>query len=395
MKNKTLIFLSVVMLVNALAYGTIIPLMYPYAKTFGLTPIGLSLLIASFSLFQFVFTPIIGRLSDVYGRRPLLLLSILGTGISLIMFATAQTIWQLFFARIIDGITGGNMSVAQAVIADTVKGPERAKAFGMLGASFGFGFLIGPAMGGFLSQYGLAVPFFFSAGLAFCASVFGFFFLKESLPLSERKVHTKESLLNFKDMFHALYMPVIGMIFVISFIVSTAGNAFVIGAQSITNDMFHLTPQSIGVYFTIIGLLSVMLQGFGVGKLLKYVTSKPTVVFYSLLFSSMFMSALFFGRSIQPHFLTTIFYLIAAAPLMPVLSGLLSESASQVDQGEILGINQSYASLGQVVGPLLAGTIVANSIPGVFLLSASLLFLGFILTGVTFKWRFALKALKK
>ena len=177
MKNKTLIFLSILMLVNALAYGVIIPLLYPYAKTFGMTPLGLSLLFASFSLFQFLFTPIIGRLSDVYGRRPLLLFSILGTGLSLVMFGMSQSIWQLFVARIIDGITGGNMSVAQAVIADSIKGPERAKAFGMLGASFGFGFLVGPAIGGFLSQYSLSAPFFFSAGLAVISTIFVYFFL--------------------------------------------------------------------------------------------------------------------------------------------------------------------------------------------------------------------------
>lgn len=395
MKNKTLIFLSVVMLINALAYGTIIPLLYPYAKTFGLTPVGLSLLLASFSLFQFIFTPIIGRLSDVYGRRPLLLLSILGTGLSLIMFATAHSIWQLFVARIIDGITGGNMSVAQAVIADSVKGPDRAKAFGLLGASFGFGFLAGPALGGILSQYGLATPFFFAAALAICASIFGYFFLKESLPLSERKVHTKESLLNFKEMIHALSLPVIGMIFIINLVVSTAGNAFILGAQSITNDIFHLSTRNIGIYFTLIGLVSVIMQGFGVGKLLKYVTHKPAIVFYSLFSASITMGALFFARSIEPHSVITVLYLILAAPLMPVLSGLLSENTPQKDQGEILGINQSYISLGQIVGPLLAGAVLEFTIPGVFLLSSVLFVIGMLLTGKTFNWQFARTAVKK
>ncbi|MBP7768483.1 MFS transporter [Candidatus Woesebacteria bacterium] len=389
MKNKTLIFLSILMLVNALAYGVIIPLLYPYAKTFGMTPLGLSLLFASFSLFQFLFTPIIGRLSDVYGRRPLLLFSILGTGLSLVMFGMAQTIWQLFVARIIDGITGGNMSVAQAVIADSIKGPERAKAFGMLGASFGFGFLVGPAIGGFLSQYSLSAPFFFSAGLAVIATIFGYFFLEESLPLSERKVHSRESLLNFKDMFHALSLPVIGALFILNFITSTAGNAFIIGAQSITNDFFRLSSRDLGIYFTAIGVVSIVMQGFGVTKLLKRFTDKPTVVFYSLALSAFIMAGLFFARTMTTHFVTVILYLIAVAPLMPLLSGLLSEKAPQADQGEILGINQSYMSLGQIVGPLLAGVVASVSVPSVFLLSSSLFVVGLIVTGVAFNWQFA------
>ncbi len=395
MKNKTLIFLSILMLVNALAYGVIIPLLYPYAKTFGLSRGGLSLLFASFSLFQFIFTPIIGRLSDVYGRRPLLIFSILGTGISLIMFALAQTIWQLFVARIIDGITGGNMSVAQAVIADTVKGPERAKAFGLLGASFGFGFLIGPAIGGLLSQYSLALPFFFSAGLAIFASIFGYFFLEESLPLSQRKVHTRESLFNFKEMLHALYMPIVGILFVINFVISTAGNAFIIGAQSITNDLFHLSSRDLGLYFTVIGIVSIIMQGFGVGKLLKFFPNKPKVVFYSTLAGAISMAALFWARTFGTHMITSILYLIVVAPLMPLLSGLLSENAPQEDQGEILGINQSYMSLGQILGPLMAGAVSEVTIPGVFLLSSSLFVVSLVLTGVAFNWTFAGNAQKR
>lgn len=383
------------MLVNALAYGVIIPLLYPYAKHFGLTPGGLSLLFASFSLFQFIFTPIIGRLSDVYGRRPLLLFSILGTGLSLIMFALAQSVWQLFVARIIDGITGGNMSVAQAVIADKVTGPERAKAFGLLGASFGFGFLAGPAIGGLLSQYSLTAPFFFSAALAIAASIFGYFFLEESLPLSERKVHTKESLLNFKEMIHALYMPVIGLLFIINFVVSTAGNAFIIGAQSITNDLFALSSRDLGIYFTIIGVVSIIMQGFGVGKVLGIFPQKPKVVFYSLVLASISMAGLFWARTMSSHVVVTILYLISVSPLMPLLSGLLSENAKQEDQGEILGINQSYMSLGQIAGPLLAGLVAEKSIPGVFILSSGLFVIGLVLTGYTFNWQFAGTGTKK
>lgn len=147
------------MLVNALSYGTIIPLMYPYSARFGINALGLSLLFACFSLAQLIATPIIGRLSDKYGRKPLLLLCLGGTGLSLALFASAQNVAMLFVARILDGITGGNNSVAQAAIADSSTGKDRAQAFGLLGASYGFGFLLEPALGGVLSEISLSTPF--------------------------------------------------------------------------------------------------------------------------------------------------------------------------------------------------------------------------------------------
>jgi multidrug resistance protein len=366
------------MLVNALAYGTIIPLLYPFAERFGIGPVGLSLLFASFSLFQFIATPIMGRLSDQYGRRPLLIISLFGTGVSLIMFGLAQTVWQLFLARIIDGITGGNISVAQAVIADTTKGPERAKAFGMLGASFGFGFLLGPAIGGFLSsQFGLSAPFIFAGVLGILASILGYFFLQESLPKEVRVHERKEPLFNLKEMFTTLRKPVVGMLIMVTLFVSLAFNAFILGSQSMTNDVLHLTTLQIGLYFSGTGLLSILMQAVGVSFLVKTLKSKPTVVIYSLFAAATFGMILFFAHSIYPFVLLSFMYFISNAPLMPLLSGLLSESVHPDEQGVVLGINQSYVSLGQIVGPLLAGAVIKFSDSGVYVVSGILLFIGF------------------
>lgn len=376
--NKTLVFLVVLMLVNALAYGTIIPLLYPYAERFGIGPVGMSLLFASFSLFQFIATPIMGRLSDQYGRRPLLIISLFGTGVSLIMFGLAQTVWQLFLARIIDGITGGNISVAQAVIADTTKGPERAKAFGMLGASFGFGFLLGPAIGGFLSsQFGLSAPFIFSGILGIVASIIGFFFLQESLPKAVRVHERKEPLFNIGEMVTTLGKPVVGMLILVTLFVSLAFNAFILGSQSITNDVLKLTPLQIGFYFSGTGLLSIIMQAAGVAFLVKVLKTKPKVVITSLMAAGVFAVVLFFAHSIVPFVLISFLFFVSSAPLMPLLSGLLSESVHPDEQGVVLGINQSYVSLGQIVGPLLAGAVIRYSHSAVYLVTGVLFFIGF------------------
>src|SRR5258708_2905865 len=181
-KNKTLMILMFIMLINALAYGTIIPLLYPYSQRFGIGPAGLGILFASFSLAQFLATPVLGRLSDKYGRKPILLICLLGTSVSLALFASATSIPMLFFARIIDGVTGGNISVAQAVIADSTSGEERAKSFAMLGASFGVGFTFGPALGGLVGSFGLAAPFWLASVLALAGTFLVFIILIQTFP---------------------------------------------------------------------------------------------------------------------------------------------------------------------------------------------------------------------
>ena len=367
------------MLVNALAYGTIIPLLYPFAERFGLGPVGLSLLFASFSLFQFIATPILGRLSDQYGRRPLLIISLFGTGVSLIMFGLAQTVWQLFLARIIDGITGGNISVAQAVIADTTKGPERAKAFGLIGASFGFGFLLGPAIGGFLSTYSLSAPFIFAGVLGIVASILGYFFLEESLPKNIAKKESKEPIFNFPEMIRTLGKPVVGMFIWLSLFVSLAFNAFILGAQTFTNDVLNLSTFQIGLFFTVTGLIGIIMQAGGVGYFLKILKSKQKLVKISMILAAVFSMLLFFAGSFGPYVALSFIFFAANAPLMPLLSGLLSESVSADEQGVVLGINQSYVSVGQIFGPLMAGFAGSYSPSLIPVLTGVLLFIGFVI----------------
>jgi MFS family permease len=335
------------------------------------------LLFASFSLFQFLATPIMGRLSDQYGRRPLLLLSIFGTGVSLIMFGFAQTVWQLFLARIVDGITGGNISVAQAVIADTTSGKDRARAFGMIGASFGFGFLLGPAIGGFLSSYSLSAPFIFSGILAFIATIFGYFFLEESLP-ENIKVHERtEPLFNFGEMIQTLRKPVVGTLIGISLIVSLGFNSFILGSQSFTNDVLHLSTVQIGIYFTLTGLINILMQAVGIKFILQKLKSKVVVVTASLAVAALASGAVFFATDFTSFTVLSFFFFMGSTPLMPLVSGLLSESVHPDEQGVILGINQSYVSVGQVFGPLMAGFVAKSSHASVFILSCVIFAVGF------------------
>jgi MFS transporter, DHA1 family, tetracycline resistance protein len=373
----TIVVLTMVMLINALSYGTIIPLLYPYASRFGLNATGLSLLFASYSICQFLATPVIGRFSDKYGRRPLLLLSLLGTAVSLSLFASANSVIMLFVARMLDGATGGNISVAQAVIADTQKPEARAKWFAMLGAAFGFGFLIGPAMGGLLSHYGLTVPFWVAAFISVIGVILTFFLLPETRSSETKSANfdqRQEKVFDFKKLLSALRTPTSGILLLITLLASIGQNAFVIGFQSVTVDVFRFSTTQIGLLFSAFGLTNVLMQGFGVRLLLKKFSTRVLTI-WSLILGVFFVSLL--SLALSPiWFVLFIGLYMFVPPSAPFISALISNSAKSEDQGGILGLSQSYTSLGQIIGPLMAGIVVMFSSPAVFLLSSGVWLLG-------------------
>lgn len=376
--NTELVVLGLIMLINALSYGTIIPLLYPYAARFGITPITLSFLFASFSLFQFLATPIIGRLSDRYGRKPLLLISIFGTAISLALFASAQSVAMLFFARILDGITGGNISVAQAMIADKVEGKERAKAFGMLGAAFGFGFLIGPALGGVLSQISLTAPFWFASGTALFATVLGYFKLKESVHKVAVIKQKHEPLFNFKALVSALFHPVIGSVLAVSLIAAVVMNSFIIGFNAYSVDILNLSARQMGIIYTMAGFMSVVMQMAGIKVLLKRFKLKETIVKVAFLGSFFALLGMSFNLNYYQFVFVLFIFMIFNAVITPMLSALISERSNDEDQGLVLGINQSYISFGQIIGPLIAGLVSKISVGSIFVFAAMLTYGGFL-----------------
>jgi multidrug resistance protein len=366
--SGTMVVLIFVMLINALSYGTIIPLLYPYSARFGLNPAGLGFLFASYSLFQFLATPIIGRLSDKYGRRPLLILSLIGTSVSLALFASSTSLFMLFFARMLDGITGGNTSVAQAVIADTQKPKERAKWFAFLGAAFGFGFLVGPAIGGLLSQYGLAIPFWFASAVSAIGAVLAIFLLPETKSPNTKVSLKNEKLIDLPKLWNALKAPTTGALLAIIFMSSTGRHAFIIGFQSVTVDVLKFTPTQVGLIFTAFGLANVLVQSIGVKFLLKKFSSR-TLLKYSLGIGLTLVTLLGFAVYPTPFLIIIGFYMFVP-PTIPFITGMISVSTKEEDQGGILGISQSYMSLGQIIGPILAGLVTSFYIPGAFWLAA-------------------------
>lgn len=373
--DKNLWVLVLIMIINALGFGIIVPLIYPFTKQFGINSHTLGLLIASFSIAQFIATPILGSLSDKYGRKPVLILCLLGTTISFILFAEARSALMLFAARALDGATGGNISVAQAVISDSTTSQERTKAFGYLGASFGVGFILGPLLGGVLSEISLSTPFYFSAALAFAGALLTYFFLNETNTDRQKHMNERRQLFDFSIPFKSLRRPVVGIAILVGFLMAIAQFSMIIGFQTFNVDVLKLSPLYIGLFFTAFGVAGIIMQLAGLPWLLKIIKTKPLILLLSLSVTSISLFAAGFTHSLFPFAACLLLYGLFNALRDPMLNSIITENIHSKEQGHILGVNQSYLSIGQIIGPLIAGYISFYSINYIFIAASVFIFI--------------------
>ncbi|MHB8206831.1 MFS transporter [Mucilaginibacter sp.] len=378
-KNKELAVLVFICIINSLGFGIIVPVLYSYGKRFGINHETLGLLTAAFSIAQFFATPVLGAMSDKFGRKPLLAISLFGTCLSFLMFAFAQGAIMLFAARILDGLTGGNVSVAQAMISDTSTIKDRAKKFGILSSAFGFGFVIGPAVGGLLSKLGPQVPFYFAAFIALIGALCSAFFLKETRVKEKKVALSAAKRFSFLSLITTLKMPVIGTAIFIGFLLTMAQFTMIIGFQTFSVDNLKLSNTNIGLLYTGFAATGIVMQ-LCVPFFTRIILSKAMILLLSTAacFAAMFYTG--FTGVVITFSVGMIIYGLFNGIRNPMLNAIIADNNTSNKQGEVMGVNQSYASIGQTLGPITAGLVIGFSIHCVFFLSAFYILIAFLLT---------------
>ncbi len=368
--NRNLLIVSLIAVVNMLGYGIIIPILYSYSQKFGLNDFQNGLLFAIYSICQFISTPIIGRLSDRIGRRPLLIISITGTALSFFIMAFAPSAIFLFIARALDGLTAGNIPVAFAVISDSTKPKERAKAFGIIGAAFNFGFVFGPATAALTVGLGQSVPFIIAGVVTVIAVLLTIVFLPETNKNKGKVV--KEKLFDLKKLWNTLFDEQVGSIFLISFIFWLAFScAIIYGFQPFTKNILQISESQNALLFTLFGVVGLIAQSFLVARISKKFGIKKSFI-SGILFTAVSFIIMYFSQSLIIFVLAAGILALTNSIVQTLIPTILSEEADEKSQGSIMGLNTSYQSIGMFIGPILGGIVATVSIPLPFLVGSLL-----------------------
>jgi DHA1 family tetracycline resistance protein-like MFS transporter len=366
-KPQILIFILLTATLTSIGFGIITPvapfLIGRYISDPQQAGIVLGWLTSIFAICQFLSAPALGALSDKYGRRAILLLCILGSAIGFLLLGLGGALWVLFLGRIIDGITGANMSVTFAFIADVTPPGQRGKFFGMMGAIMGIGFFVGPAIGGVLAKFGVEVPFYAAAALTFVNVIYGFFFMPESLP-KEKRSQLKAAALNpFSALAKVLSVPQLRWLLISIFLFSVPFAALSVNIGLLAKDGLNWDAAGIGVIFASVGITDIFVQGLLLQVLLRKF-GESTVAIGGLVLEIVgyiLMASVIVFASPIPMMVGTIVLAMGDGLLGPSLNGLLSRAAgAEAAQGQVQGGNQSMQSLARIIGPFVGGLMYAN-----------------------------------
>jgi DHA1 family tetracycline resistance protein-like MFS transporter len=356
-RSAALIFIFITVLIDVIGIGIIIPIIPVLIQeltggTISQSSSYAALLVLAYSSMQFLFSPVIGGLSDQFGRRPVLLISLFGFGVDYIFLALAPTIGWLFVGRIISGITGASFSTASAYIADVSPPEKRAQNFGLIGAAFGLGFIIGPTLGGLLGEYGSRVPFLVSAGLSLINWLYGYFVLPESLPLENRRkfdirrANPVGSLLALKK--YPMIIALVASLFLV-----TVGSFAVQGTWTFyTMEKFSWSEWQVGLSLGFVGLMVAIVQG-GLIRVIIPKLGQERALFFGLIITSFGLMA--FGLASSPWMMYAIMVPFALGGLAgPAFQGIISSQVSDKEQGELQGALTSLNSVAAIIGqPLM------------------------------------------
>lgn len=361
--GKPLLPIFLIVVVDVLGLAIILPLLPFYAERMGASPTVVGLLISSYAACQLIAGPILGRLSDRYGRRPLLLISQVGTFFSFLMLAAAPNLWIVFLARMLDGFTAGNLSLAQAYISDVTKPEERTHSFAIIGVAFGLGFLVGPAISGFLAQYNYAYPILAAAALSAASITATYFLLPEVAPARQS---ARKGLLELGTYSAYFRDPLLGrrlwqfVAFTLSFSAFMAGFPLFAERRFTWNGQ-PFGPKEVGYVYAFIGVLGILQQGLLIRPLSKRFgdTWLVTVGFLTPLVGFTWLAFIY---EVPSLIICAAVSALGNGSLRPALTSLITKTVPAEEQGNVLGLTQSLQSMSQIVAPSIAGFLIDHGL---------------------------------
>jgi MFS family permease len=370
-RQASLGILFLVVFLDLLGFGMVIPVMPLYAERLGASEAATGWLSTGYSLMQFVFAPIWGRLSDRVGRRPVLLISVAMTAVAFFLYGVAGTFVVLLLSRLFAGAATANIAIAQAYVADVTPPEGRARGMGMIGAAFGLGFVFGPAVGGILSNHSLSTPGYVAAALS-AVNLVGAYFL---LPEPSTRVAAARPQGRFAALLEELGKPRIRRLLVVYFLLILGFSAMEATYAFLAERRYGLADRNVGYVFAYIGVLVVLVQGGLIGPLTRRLGERRLLVAGAVL-QAVGLAALPFGTGIAGLLLASAPLAIGSGLTSPSLTSLLSKFSRAEDQGGTLGIGQSAAALGRIAGPLAGTTSFAHWHAAPYLGGALLMALG-------------------
>jgi MFS family permease len=343
--------------IDLVGFGIILPVLAIYGERFGASPTTLGLLVSSFSIAQFVFLPLLGRLSDRIGRRPVIILSLFGTAAGSFLTGGATTVWMLFLGRIVDGASGASVSVAQGAVSDVAPPEERAHLLGLLSAAFGVGFVLGPALGGLAALAGPRVPFFVAGGIAFVNALVALKRLPETYPASARAEASSavpdDTEVEVVDRARRRTLTRLALV---TFIATSAFSAFEATFSLFGQERFGLNESSVSVVFIGIGLVLILVQGGMVrpanARFGPLGTLRAALTFNAV--GLLILAAAMSWWLLVPSLLLLV---LGQGLATPMLSTLVVERAAHTRRGGALGFQQSAGALARIVGPVVGGVL--------------------------------------
>ena len=357
--RRPLLIIFLTLVVNLIGFGIIIPLLPLYAESFGASPIVIGLLFATFSLSQLVASPALGALSDRWGRRPVLILSLLGTAVSFAMLGLARSVPWLFAARLVDGLSGGNISTARAYVADITTEDERAKAYGLIGAAFGIGFVLGPALSGVFARVSYTAPIWLAAAITVVATALAWAWLPETV--HRGRANTGPFWAGLRGAFRR---PPLRRLLVVDLIYWSAFAVFQGTFALFCARRFGFDVPHTGYVLSAFGVLGVLVQVGLVGRVVGALGERRAFVLGLLL------AAVGWGGAAVAHSVPLFLLLLVPAGVggglcMPSLASLISRRAGPEEQGSVQGAASALESLGRAIGPVWGNGLLQAAGEGV------------------------------